>query len=374
MIFEVLIFFAATGVFSTVLVALILRLSHHKSWYDHINDRKIHSGDVPRLGGFGFSLVFLASAVIIVAFVQTVNSGIRYLPCFIGIFIIIVFGAWDDFRPIKPLIKLLIQILAALCVILSGFTFRRIIYFDGGILEKIPLLGYSITLLWIVGLTNAINLIDGVDGLAGGISTIIALTYALIFFRFAEFPLLALLCICLTGSIFGFLVFNAPIPKAKIFMGDGGSQFLGFTLSLMPLLEERQSIAQLPLMYAAALLLIPIFDTTAAVWRRVRDKKRIDQPDRAHIHHKLMNLGFSHPKIDATLLGLQLFLSVLVFISLQFQGWLSHVILGFAYLSALIFFAVLHFMNRNSKLSTDNAEDLFQDDTPRSERGGNSPA
>ncbi|MDR0494462.1 MAG: undecaprenyl/decaprenyl-phosphate alpha-N-acetylglucosaminyl 1-phosphate transferase [Treponema sp.] len=354
MIFEVLIFFAATAVFSTALVALILRLSHHKSWYDHVNERKVHSGDVPRLGGFGFSLVFIAFAVIIVAFVQTANLGTLYLPCFAGVLIIVIFGVWDDFRPMKSLVKLLIQVVAALCVIRYGFTFKRILFFDGDILEKIPWLGYALTFLWIVGLTNAINLIDGVDGLAGGMSAIIALAYALVFFQGGERPM-TLLCICLAGSIFGFLAFNAPIPRAKIFMGDGGSQFLGFTLSLMPLLSV-QTTSQVPLMYAAALLVIPIFDTTAAVWRRVRDKKRIDQPDRAHIHHKLMNLGFSHPKIDATLLGLQLFLSVLVFVSLQFQNWLSHVILGFAYLSALVFFAALHFLNRNSKLIMDDAD------------------
>jgi UDP-GlcNAc:undecaprenyl-phosphate GlcNAc-1-phosphate transferase len=350
MIFEALIVFCATVVFSTVLVALILRLSHHKNWYDQTDDRKIHSGDVPRLGGIGFATIFLISAAIIVYLSREIDSVIRFLPCLAGVVIIVVSGVWDDFRPMRPHNKMLIQTLAALCVIISGYSFRRLVYFDGGILEMLPWLGYPITLLWIVGLTNAMNLIDGVDGLAGGVSALIALTFGCIFFQYAETPAAMMLCICMVGSVAGFLVFNAPIPRAKIFMGDGGSQFLGFTLALLPLLEEHDTVASLPVPYAAALLAIPIFDTTAAVWRRVRDHKRIDFPDRAHIHHKLMNLGFSTQGTVAILLGLQLLLCVLVFVSLQVQGWLSLAILGIAFLSALAFFSAIHFINRKAML------------------------
>jgi UDP-GlcNAc:undecaprenyl-phosphate GlcNAc-1-phosphate transferase len=349
MLVQALIVFSITLVSSTILVALILRLSHRNSWYDHTDDRKIHSGDVPRLGGIGFALVFVITAVIIIFLTRRLDSVIRFLPCLAGICLIVVFGVWDDFKPIRPRNKLLIQIIAALCVIISGYTFRRIAYFDDGILERLPWLSYPLTLLWIVGLTNAMNLLDGVDGLAGGISTIIALTFGLIFMRYSETPAAAMLCICMLGSVGGFLIFNAPIPKAKIFMGDGGSQFLGFTLAVLPLLEEHDTVASLPLSYAAALLLIPIFDTTAAVWRRVRDKKRIDTPDKAHIHHKLMNLGFNARSVDAVLLGLQLLLSALVFMSLKVHGWPSLGVLGIAYLLALAFFTILHFLNRRAK-------------------------
>jgi UDP-GlcNAc:undecaprenyl-phosphate GlcNAc-1-phosphate transferase len=342
--------FSVSAVFSAVMVALILRLSHQKSWYDHINDRKVHSGDVPRLGGIGFALAFVCVAIIVVVLTRKLDSIIRFLPCLAGVCIIVVFGVWDDFKPMKPRYKLLMQILAALCVIIPGYTFRRLVYFDGGLLENLPWLGYPITLLWIVGLTNAMNLIDGVDGLAGGLSAIISLTFGLIFLRYAETPTAAMLCICMLGVVAGFLVFNVPVPKAKIFMGDGGSQFLGFTLALLPLLEEHDTVASLPLPYTAALLVIPIFDTTAAVWRRLRDGKRIDSPDRAHIHHKLMNLGLNAWQIDAVLLGLQAILCVLVYVSVQVEGWLSLGLLGIAYMSALVFFVVLHFLNRKVKL------------------------
>jgi UDP-GlcNAc:undecaprenyl-phosphate GlcNAc-1-phosphate transferase len=349
MFIQALIVFSVTLVSSTILVALILRLSHQNSWYDHTNDRKIHSGDVPRLGGIGFALVFVITATIIIVLTRRLDSVIRFLPYFAGISFIVFFGVWDDFKPIKPRNKLLIQILAALCVVISGFTIKCIACFDFGILESLPWLRYPLTLLWIVGLTNAMNLLDGVDGLAGGISAIIALTFGLIFLQFSE-ALAAMLCICMLGSIAGFLIFNAPIPKAKIFMGDGGSQFLGFTLALLPLLPllEGHDTVNLPLSYAAALFIIPILDTTAAVWRRIREKKRIDAPDKAHIHHKLMNLGLSPRSVNAVLLCLQLLLSALVFISLKVDGLLSLGLLGLAYLLALIFFMILHFLNRKA--------------------------
>ena len=356
MIFDAFIVFCATAVSSTLLVGLILRLSHHKSWYDPVSDRKIHLADVPRLGGIGFALVFVAASIIIIFLNHETDYFIRFLPCLAGICIVVVFGVWDDFHPLKPQIKLLVQILAALCVIIPGYTFRRIVFFDGGFLEDIPWLSYPITALWIVGLTNALNLIDGVDGLAGGVSLIIALTFGLIFAQYAETTSAALLCFCLCGSIAGFLVFNVPIPRAKIFMGDGGSQFLGFTLALLPLLEENDTVASLPVPYAAALLAIPIFDTTAAVWRRLRDGQRIDSPDKAHIHHKLMNLGLETRRIIAMLLSLQLLLSVLVFISLdKLNRVFSLSILGAAYLAAIVFFAIFHFLNRKALLSTGNS-------------------
>jgi UDP-GlcNAc:undecaprenyl-phosphate GlcNAc-1-phosphate transferase len=351
-----LIVFLATAVGSGILVGLILKLSHINSWYDHINERKVHSGDVPRLGGIGFSLVFVITAGILVFLFRKGDAPFRFLPCLAGICIIVVAGVWDDFHPMSPLGKFLTQIAAALCVVIPGYTFQRLFFYNETLFAGIPFLNQAITIFWIVGMTNAINLIDGIDALAGGVSTIIAFTFALIFSFSGETPAAELICFAMAGAVTGFLFFNAPFPKAKIFMGDGGSQFLGFTLALLPLLEEHRTSAALleetemraalPVLYAAALLVIPIFDTIAAVWRRIRDKQNIYTPDRAHVHHKLMNLGLSVMQIDIVLFGLQLVISVLVLASVHFQGLLSLVFLGIAYLVALVFFAVIHFANR----------------------------
>jgi UDP-GlcNAc:undecaprenyl-phosphate GlcNAc-1-phosphate transferase len=287
----------------------------------------------------------VAAAGILVFLFRKVDYVFRFLPCLAGICIIVFAGVWDDFNRMKPLGKFLIQVAAALCVVIPGYTFDRLFYFGETFTKNLPWLKYAVTIFWIVGMTNAVNLIDGIDALAGGVSTISAFTFALVFSFYGETPAAALICFAMAGAVGGFLFFNAPFPNAKIFMGDGGSQFLGFTLALLPLLEEHKTPAALPVLYVAALFVIPIFDTVAAVCRRVRDKQSIYTPDRAHIHHKLMNCGLSVMQIGLILFGLQLVISILVLVSVYFQGLLSLAVLGIAYMVALAFFSAVHFLN-----------------------------
>ena len=346
--------FLSVAISSGGIIALLIRFAHSKAWYDRTSARRVHSGNVPRLGGLGFVPVFVIAATIIMILLGRNNYFSRFLPVLVGACIIVFFGVWDDFRPLRPFTKLLIQICAALCVVIPGYVFRRVIFFEQGIfLSQLPWLAFVLTILWLVGMTNALNLLDGIDSLAGGISFIIAMTFAYIFSRYAGISSSVMICIALAGSVAGFLVFNVPFPRAKIFMGDGGSQFLGFTLALLPLLEERYTIATLPVLYVAAIMAIPILDTTAAVWRRIRDRQPLIMPDKAHVHHKLMNLGFSVRQTCAVLFVLQAILSVLVIISLKLAefwpaGWPSQVLLGATYLIAIAFFAALHFLNRNA--------------------------
>jgi UDP-GlcNAc:undecaprenyl-phosphate GlcNAc-1-phosphate transferase len=329
-------------------VALILRISRKKAWYDKIDERKIHSGDIPRLGGIGFACVFILMAVIIGFITGKIDPSLRFLPCLAALVITLVFGVGDDFRPLAPRYKLIIQLIAALCLVIPGYTFRRILFFEGDVLSALPLLSKVLTIVWVVGLTIALNFIDGVDGLAGGLSALIALTFACIFYIHGETPSMELFSVSLFGVLLGFLVFNAPMPGAKIFMGDGGSQFLGIALALLPLLEDEDTRAALPVPYAAALLAIPIFDTIAAVWRRLRDGRRIDSPDRLHIHHKLMNLGLKAAGVDAVLYTLQIILGICVFVSIRLSGLASILTLLAAYLLVSAFFTAIHFLNRRS--------------------------
>jgi UDP-GlcNAc:undecaprenyl-phosphate GlcNAc-1-phosphate transferase len=330
---------------SVFLVALVLRLSHAYAWYDMKDERKIHTGDVPRLGGLGFSLAFVLAALVVSFTAPESHFGFRFLPVICGMFLILFFGIFDDFRPLAPRVKLAVQIIAALLVVIPGYTFHGLSFAGAPFLADLSWLRYPVTVLWLVGLSNALNLIDGVDGLAGGIALLSALSYALIFALPANSGSAVLLCVCLAAAAGGFLVFNLPVPRAKIFMGDGGSQFLGFMLAVLPLLNRESAGRELPLFYAAALLMIPILDTTAAVWRRLRDRRRIDSPDRSHIHHKLMNLGFGAGGVDAALYGLQAVLCVLVFISIRVHGLLSAAVLGIAYIAGIGFFCAVHFLN-----------------------------
>jgi len=360
-----IVVFIFSVVFSVCAVSLVMRLSHHKKWYDDINERKIHSGNIPRIGGIGFgSAFFIMVAGISVYFGIKGADLTRFIPCGIAMVFILISGAYDDFRPMSPSYKILLQLVLAVLIIFKGFDFDRLLYTGNGFFSDLGYFSIPITVLWIVGITNAFNMIDGVDGLAGGVAVIIAFFLGLIYFYFSpEASKSVLLCASLIGVLTGFLVFNAPFPQAKIFMGDCGSQFLGFTLALLPLMKEMDQPASLPLLYVASLFLIPILDTTAAVWRRLRDGKKIYDPDKSHLHHKLINMGFNAKKVDLIIFSVQIIIGIFTFIAVceekEGEGLKSLIVLGAGYLFALAFFIVIHFLNRSAmkKISEANAGD-----------------
>jgi UDP-GlcNAc:undecaprenyl-phosphate GlcNAc-1-phosphate transferase len=343
-----LLVFITSVVISVCAVSLILRISHRKEWYDNIDERKIHSGNIPRLGGIGFGTAFfiIAAGISIIYGIRGADV-MRFIPCGIAMAFILASGAYDDLRPMSPRYKLILQLASAVLILITGFDLDRLLYTGGGIFTDLGYFRFPITVLWVVGITNAINMIDGVDGLAGGVSAIIAFFLGLIYFSYSGVSKSVILCVCLIGVIIGFLVFNAPFPRAKIFMGDCGSQFLGFTLALLPLMKEADMPTSLPLFYIAALFLIPIFDTTAAVWRRIRDGKKIYEPDKAHLHHKLINMGLDVKKVDAVVFSVQIVIGIFTFIAIHTEGVKSLIILGAVYLFTLAFFTTIHFINRS---------------------------
>jgi UDP-GlcNAc:undecaprenyl-phosphate GlcNAc-1-phosphate transferase len=331
-------------------VALFLKISRRMGWYDRTSGRKIHTGNVPRLGGIGFALAFIIVFCIVAGFrLEGISLTIRFLPLAPAFALILAGGLRDDFKPLASRYRLMLQVGAALCVLLSGHLFDGFMFIGRVGVPELPgwaLLRYPLTFLWIVGMTNAVNLIDGVDGLAGGVSLLAVLSLGIISASLGTGPGIVLLCACLAAAVLGFLAFNAPFPQAKIFMGDGGAYFLGFALALIPLAGGDGR--GLPVLHAAAVLQIPILDTVAAVWRRLRDGRRIDSPDRAHTHHKLMNLGLSSRRIDAVLFTLQICLGALVYAAVKTGGYLSLAMLALAYAAGFGFFAALHFLNRGA--------------------------
>ncbi len=348
---SILIVFILSIAFSVCAVWLVLKLSHYKKWYDKVDDRKVHSGKVPRLGGIGFVTAFFIILAGLYIFFRV--NGIKllpYIPCAVAMFITLVSGVFDDFRPLPPIVKIILQLIATFIVVIFGFNLERLLYAGSGILTNLGFFSLPVTFLWIVGMTNAVNLIDGVDGLAGGSSAISAFFLGLIFFSFSGSSKAVLLCTALIGVLIGFLIFNAPFPKAKIFMGDCGSQFLGFTLALIPLMKDTDAYSSLPVFYLAALFVVPIFDTIAAVWRRLRENKKIYEPDKSHLHHKLITLGLNARQIISVIFTVQIITGVLTFIAVRTadEGVVSLIYLGCAYFTALAFFAAVHFMHRSS--------------------------
>lgn len=280
-----------------MLIPAILKLSHRFEWYDEMNARKIHTEDTPRLGGVGIFLSFLIlSAVILLSRLELAEAA-RYLPLLLGVVIIHFLGLLDDFINLIAPKKFFLQLLAALVVSLGPFKIDHLAmpFFDGSI--ALGWIAYPVTIVWIVSISNAINLIDGADGLAGGVSAIAALFIGTIAAHAGSMTL-ALLAFALVGSVVGFLVYN--FPPARIFMGDSGSLLLGFLLATLPLLGFNQG-SGFPAIPVITLLFLPILDTIMAIVRRLSRGLPVHQADREHIHHRLIDRGFGPRKLLLTI-------------------------------------------------------------------------
>ena len=250
---------------------------------DKPNKRKVHQKVMARLGGLAIYIAFLIGYLIL----QPESPFI--LPILIGSFIIIVTGVLDDIFELSAKWKLLGQIAAALIVVLGGVQLQFInLPFDGRL--ELGWLSIPLTILWIVAITNAINLIDGLDGLAAGVSSIVLVTITVLAFLDGNLFVLMLGAILL-GSTLGFLVHN--FNPAKIFMGDTGALFLGFMISVISLLGFK-NVTVFSLLIPAIILAVPISDTLFAIIRRIVHNQPLSAPDKSHLHHCLLRLGYSH--------------------------------------------------------------------------------
>ena len=252
---------------------------------DQPNHRKVHKNVMPRLGGLAIYLSFAAGILFFLP-----ESKYTW-PVLLGSTIIIVTGVLDDLRELSAKVKLGGQLLAAVVVVIGGVQVEFINLPFGGQLD-FGYMSIPITILWIVGITNAINLIDGLDGLAAGVSAIalltisaMAITMGNVFVVFAGLIML--------GSTLGFLVYN--FYPAKIFMGDTGALFLGFMISVLSLLGFK-NVTLFSLIIPIIILGVPISDTLFAIVRRIVQRKPLSAPDKSHLHHCLLNLGYSHPE------------------------------------------------------------------------------
>jgi len=329
-------------IISIISILIVLAFASCFKLYDTIDDRKIHDGNIPRLGGVAIVFSFVTGIFLFYFFESnTVSMGKNIWYMVVGGNLILIMGVWDDIKPWRALRKLFVQILAAVLTLWGGFSFHRLSLSTLNIHWEFGLLRYPITFLWIIGITNAVNLIDGLDGLAGGIAVFVSLTYALFFYRYGN-EVAMMVCLLVSFSVMGFLVFNLPFPRAKIFMGDGGSQFLGYILACLPLIADKAGLASISLPYAAAVLIIPIFDTFAALWRRKREGRSFFEPDKFHLHHKLILIGFSKRQSLLIVMIFQLLLSLFIATAAWTGGLIATVLLFSVYLMGIFFFAVIH--------------------------------
>lgn len=272
-------------VISFSLVPFVAKLAIKIGAVDKPNARKVHTKIMPRMGGLAIYVSFFA--VLFLSHEMT----IQHMGLFIGGTVLVIVGIIDDKKDIPAKVKLLGQIVAACIVVAAGVRVEFMTNFILG--GMIPLYVFSIpfTVIWIVAITNAVNLIDGLDGLAAGTSIIAATTMAISGYVTGQTEM-ASMALILIGASLGFLKYN--FHPAKIFMGDTGSMFLGYNLAVLAIMGFTKSFTMLSLVTPILVLAIPILDTLFAIIRRKMNNRPIFKPDKNHLHHCLLNYGFSH--------------------------------------------------------------------------------
>jgi len=291
---------------SAVLVPLAKKCAFHTNALDIPNARKVHKKPIPRMGGLAVFGAFL------LGYMLFARSTYQIISILIGGFIIVFIGMIDDIKPVGALPKFIIHIIAACVAVFYG---RIIIDYVGvfGLNINFPVpLNYIITIFFIVAITNAINLIDGLDGLSSGISSIYFLTIVIIAFILdRKEGLDTILSLIMLGATLGFLVHN--FYPAKIFIGDSGSYFLGYIISIIALLGYKGTTLT-TLIIPIVILAIPIFDTGLAILRRALKGQGIGTPDKEHFHFQLLKMRFSVPASVLIIYGINiLFASVSIF-------------------------------------------------------------
>ena len=330
------------------------------------DDRRINKITMPRLGGLAVILGFFLS-IIYLLITLTIESKIdlmendmikKLIGFFIGALIIGVVCFFDDVKGVHAVIKLIAQIAAALVVVNSGIiidTFEvPYIYMS----DFWDVFNVIITVIWIVGITNALNLIDGLDGLSTGISIISCRSF-LIIFALNGSPLISIVLItALGGALCGFLPYN--FNPAKTFIGDTGSNFLGYCLSIISILGIAKTYTAIVIVAPLLVLALPIFDTIWAIIRRVvkgKNLKAVFKPDTGHLHHKMLKKGFTQKQAVLILYGISATFGMFAIILLESGIWKA---ISFAIIIVIIIACGYKEFFKQKLLSTEEAEENLE--------------
>lgn len=251
---------------------------------DRPNARKVHTHVIPRLGGLAIYIGFMAAVLFCVPLHH------ELIGMLLGCTAIVAIGIWDDICNIPARVKLVGQIAAACIPVAFGIQIEWLTNPFGDILVLPEVIAVPLTIFWIIGFTNTVNLIDGLDGLAAGVAFIASISMFLLAVNLNQF-LPALIIVSMAGAALGFLQYN--FNPAKIFMGDTGSMLLGYPLAVSAVLGLVKTAATVALVVPIIALGLPILDTTFAIIRRRMSGVPIFQPDKGHLHHRLLALGMT---------------------------------------------------------------------------------
>jgi UDP-GlcNAc:undecaprenyl-phosphate GlcNAc-1-phosphate transferase len=293
-----------------------------------------HEGIIPRIGGlgiiFGFALTYLLCFLMLD---EGDNRSLTHYAIFAGGLASFLLGWVDDVHPLGAKLKLAGQILIACFAYACGLTIDRVGIPFTDIALELGILGFGLTVIWIVAIMNLINLIDGLDGLAGGIGLMLMVLLAFLAYQ-ANVTISLILSLGMTGALVGFLFHN--FPPAKVYLGDSGAYLVGFVIAALSLLNYEKGTILAALIAPVLALALPIADVGYAILRRALRGLPLFRADREHIHHRLLRAGFSHRKTVLILYAISLFALVVGLFAFAFEGRYLPIFLGFAFVLILI--------------------------------------
>ena len=314
MIPQLLTIFSMPVLLSLFLTPFVIRYATRIGALDQPNERKIHKYPIPRLGGLAIYSSFFIALMLSMYFYPDLHPFATMPPhtgvmLVISLTLVLILGIWDDVRPMTPGRKFIGQFVAAAIVYAAGFRISAITHPLNMDLLNLGFFDFPVTILWIVGITNAFNLIDGLDGLASGVAGIVSLTICTISLLKGDMTT-AMLALLLAGAVLGFLRYN--YNGARIFLGDSGSLFIGFLLAILSMMSSTKGSAAFSILVPVLALGLPIMDTLLSMMRRLLrsifpEQKEMKSffgklvvmflPDRGHIHHQLIARGLSHKNV-----------------------------------------------------------------------------
>lgn len=345
--------FAVAAVLSYFFTPPVKNFAHKVGAIDVPKDaRRMHKKPIPRLGGLAIYGGFLCSILI---FGQLDESMLCVL---LGAAIIVALGIFDDVLALGAKLKFVVQIVAAAIPVCIGNLqiglFTNLNPLSDTPFVHLGILAVPVTIIWIVGITNAVNLIDGLDGLAVGVSSIAAITMLAVALLTGNMPI-AITMAALAGACIGFMPYN--LNPAKIFMGDTGSTFLGYMLATVSIMGLFKFYAVISFAVPFLILGLPIFDTANAIIRRVAAGRSPMSPDRGHVHHKLIDMGFNQKQAVAILYAISATLG-LTAVVLTSSGEVKAIVLLLAVLAAILVGAgIIYGAEHWSKHAPENKED-----------------
>ena len=345
--------FAVAAVLSYFFTPPVKNFAHKVGAIDVPKDaRRMHKKPIPRLGGLAIYGGFLCSILIFGQLDETM------LCVLLGAAIIVALGIFDDVLALGAKLKFVVQIVAAAIPVCIGNLqiglFTNLNPLSDTPFVHLGILAVPVTIIWIVGITNAVNLIDGLDGLAVGVSSIAAITMLAVALLTGNMPI-AITMAALAGACIGFMPYN--LNPAKIFMGDTGSTFLGYMLATVSIMGLFKFYAVISFAVPFLILGLPIFDTANAIIRRVAAGRSPMSPDRGHVHHKLIDMGFNQKQAVAILYAISATLG-LTAVVLTSSGEVKAIVLLLAVLAAILVGAgIIYGAEHWSKHASENKED-----------------